>query len=560
VSDASLALDRRLHEQDAKNEFDEGAADFVADDVNALSLNSKKYSSYLGTASVAAAFRVVSVLSPLAREFSSKARDNSPGEAKVPSSDGDTSKDAEMEYVNAYFAYIHPIIPMLDEVSFRANFQSGSRTDSPWLALLNVVLALGTIAALTSADDVHWTYYGRAKTHLGLDALGTGRLESLQALGLMGGYYLHYCQQPNMAFAVTGAAIRVASALGLHRHQPEIANGGNFTEHMNEYSGNQRTWWGLFCLDTWGSTTLGRPSFDWSGPSITVQPITWDGGKQVKPFYNSFVCSTNFSHSQLGQTLLPFTASLQFCKIAAEVQDRLSYCSILDFNEMRAFDAKLEDWFQSLPLPLRSPNPCPKKLLTPRAVLKWRYQNLRILLYRPILLFSAICQKSRQDLSETEIDAIEKCRTVASETIVDIASERVPDQISGWNATWFLFQASMIPLVSIFWEKDDIVNTGKWQSQLEMVLQLLNHMTIWSPVAQKCHEVLSSIFQISLQDRERERQGHNSLSHETQELEALKSTFPSEIAEQVWDSESWDRILEFGLENSNFVFDPMSII
>jgi hypothetical protein len=261
VSDASLVLDRRLHEADARNEFDEGAADFVADDVNALSLNSKRYSSYLGSASVAAAFRVIAVLSPHVRDFSSKAGGSSPGDAKVPPTDGDTSTEAELEYVNAYFSYVHPIIPMLDETSFRLNFSSGSRTDSPWLALLNVVLALGSIAALTAADDVHWIYYGMAKTHLGLEALGTGRLESLQALGLMGGYYLHYCQQPNMAFAVTGAAIRVASALGLHRQQEESVVNGTLSEQDNDYDANARTWWGMFMTDAicWSCIDSRRP-------------------------------------------------------------------------------------------------------------------------------------------------------------------------------------------------------------------------------------------------------------------------------------------------------------
>jgi hypothetical protein len=281
VSEASLALDRRLHEHDVRNEFDEGTADFVADDVNALSLNTKQYSSYLGSASVAAAFRVISVLSPHVREFSTNAPNPSPADPKSQEPVGDTSKEAELEYVNAYFSYVHPIIPMLDETKFRMHFAVGNRNDSPWLALLNVVLALGSIAALTSADNVHFVYYGRAKVHLGLDALGTGRLESLQALGLMGGYYLHYCQQPNMAFAVTGAAIRVATALGLHRSHPGYGSNGVSLDQMDEYDANQRTWWGLFCLDTWGSTTLGRPSFDWSGPSITVQPLAWDSGKPV---------------------------------------------------------------------------------------------------------------------------------------------------------------------------------------------------------------------------------------------------------------------------------------
>ena len=313
--------------------------------------------------------------------------------------------------------------------------------------------------------------------------------------------------------------------------------------------------WILGDLPRWGGPALtgpGRPSQFSKSPG--------DLENRYKSYFPDSRCLANFNLHQLNQTLLPFAASLQFCRISAEIQDRLAYCSILDFDEMRVFDAKLEDWFQSLPALLKSPNPCPKKLLTPRAILKWRYQNMRLLLYRPVLLLAAICQNSRQDLSETDMDAIEKCRAMARETIVDIASERVPDQISGWNATWFLFQASMVPLVSIFWERDDVINTGKWQSQLDMVLQLLNHMTIWSPVAKKCHEVLNSIYQINLQDRERERQGHNSMSLETQELESLRSTFPSELAEQIWDSESWDRILEFGLENSNFLFDPMPIV
>lgn len=71
-----------------------------------------------------------------------------------------------------------------------------------------------------------------------------------------------------MAVAVTGAALRMACALGIHRESPP--------EHMqnvdtqNDREVKRRTWWSLVCLDIWGSTTLGRPAAcDYFGPAIT---------------------------------------------------------------------------------------------------------------------------------------------------------------------------------------------------------------------------------------------------------------------------------------------------
>lgn len=247
--------------------------------MNALSLSVDRQSSYLGATSIKAAFLVMLKVAPILRSFlappsNSNNKQLSASNYPTPrpgssvknllaiawSSEGQT-------LIDAYFNRVQILVPMLDEPSFRADYLSGRRNDGPWLALLNMVFAMGSIVANKSDDHNHINYYNRAKDQLGIDSFGSGHLETLQALALMGGYYLHYINRPNMANAISGAALRMACAMGLHRESMPDQNGGNqlITEQR------RRTWWSLFCLDTWASTTLGRPSMGRWGPAITIR-------------------------------------------------------------------------------------------------------------------------------------------------------------------------------------------------------------------------------------------------------------------------------------------------
>jgi hypothetical protein len=253
-----------------------------SDDVNALSLSVDRQSSYLGASSIKAAFIVMLRVAPALRPFlETQATDTRqlversnyptprPGLAgraarRVPwSSEGQT-------LIDAYFNRVQIFVPMLDEPSFRANYLGGQRNDSPWLALLNMVFAMGSIVATKSDDHNHLNFYNRAKEHLTIDSFGSGHLETLQALALMGGYYLHYINRPNMANAMTGAALRMACALGLHREG--LTDSGVAEGSPLEVELRRRTWWSLFCLDTWASTTMGRPSLGRWGQAITIRP------------------------------------------------------------------------------------------------------------------------------------------------------------------------------------------------------------------------------------------------------------------------------------------------
>jgi hypothetical protein len=102
---------------------------------------------------------------------------------------------------------------------------------------------------------------------------------------------------------------------------------------------------------------------------------------------------------------------------------------------MVQLDSDLVRWWDDLPMMLaKDPEQSiPKFLHIPRLVMKWRYQNLRIVLHRPYLLSAALRKLPFANLSAEEKLAIKKCRIVAAKTIEDIAAECKQDVISGWN-------------------------------------------------------------------------------------------------------------------------------
>jgi hypothetical protein len=249
----------------------------VSDDVNALSLSTRQPSSYLGVSSIQAVIKVIVWLDPGCASYFSRTpatdQDNptgwphcapiTPPQPCIPPS--------EMQMLDAYFLYFQSFAPMIDERSFRETYCAGRRRDDPWLALLNIVLALGSIAATGPDDTTHQTYFLRCKNHLSISSLGSSHIEIIQALGLMGGWYCHYISQPNLAYSLMGTALRMAAALGLHKEFAETRQLPSPAK-LASMDLKRRVWWSLYCMDTWTGMTLGRPSMGRIGSTITVKP------------------------------------------------------------------------------------------------------------------------------------------------------------------------------------------------------------------------------------------------------------------------------------------------
>jgi len=459
-----------------------------ADDINALSLSVDRQTSYLGASSIKAALMVMLKVQPglrnsLATPLNSvEISHNYPVIRQKSSAPKDPQRIPwswkGQTLIDAYFKRIHAFVPMLDETTFRADYLEGQRFDAPWLALLNMVFAMGSIVAMKSDDYNHINYYNRAMEHLPMDSLGSSHIEMVQALALIGGYYLHYINRPNMANAVLGAAIRMASALGLHR-ESLTQTGSDIVAAETR----RRTWWSLFCLDTWATTTMGRPSFGRWGPAINIRP----------PEFGVNAGRDSSHHAGI----LPLIENIKFCKIATQIQDMLAISPLLRTDDRCNLDSQLVNWYNSLPWLLRTTDPCAEPLYMARCIMKWRYQNLRMLLHRPVLLSMASSGiNPHTQACDADLAAIETCRELAAQTIDDIAREWTRNQMSGWNAVWFLYQAAMVPLVSIFWQWGS-PRVPDWLKQIETILDLLEAMEEWSLAARRSREVVLRMYEAS---------------------------------------------------------------
>ncbi|KAF7586213.1 hypothetical protein BBP40_009292 [Aspergillus hancockii] len=471
-----------------------------SDDVNALSLSSRQPSSYLGVSSINAVLKVILCLDSGALSYFS--RPSVPTGSRESTLDYPSSETqswpvqepqqpmtppqrhrpvSETQLLDAYFTYFQPFVPMLDEQTFRETYHSGCRKDDRWLALLNIVFALGSIAACPSDDMTHTIYAQRGKSYLNLESLGSSHLETIQALGLLGGQYLHYVSQPNLAYSLMGAALRMAAALGLHKEFSETQD-GSYKQNTASTDLKRRIWWSLFCLDTWGCMTLGRPSMGRFGPTITVKLP---------------------QHRERGNVLeiLPLLENVRFCKIATQIQEILAAAPLTRYHEMSHFDNQLLEWYENLPYILKDHEPCSESIAITRTVMKWRYYNQRMLIYRPTLLSYAMRRVPYIALRSEERTAIERCRQIAEATIQDISSAAQLHQMSGWNAVWLMFQAVMVPVLGLFLNdnttSDPRATVASCQSQVEMAMLCLARLEHWSPTAKRTLDAVSRILEAS---------------------------------------------------------------
>jgi hypothetical protein len=258
----------------------------IADDVNGLSMSVDRLSSYVGISSVTAALKVIVKCVPQARgiithnftETTLPSRAGSPPPELTDNSPlAVPSSTHGQELLESYFDRVHPFFPLIDERKFWSTYLYGNRKDSQWLCLLNMVFALGSLASSSTDNEAHYVYFNRSRQHLSLESFGSGNLEVLQALAIMSGFYMHYLNRPNEAHSLMGGALRMATALGLHREFSERSDlsrqlllQGEGDEEAISPEMRRRIWWSLFCLDSWASTTTGRPSLGRMGPSITV--------------------------------------------------------------------------------------------------------------------------------------------------------------------------------------------------------------------------------------------------------------------------------------------------
>ncbi|KAL5337748.1 fungal-specific transcription factor domain-containing protein [Aspergillus crustosus] len=309
----------------------------------------------------------------------------------------------ELSLINAYFLHVYPVTPMVDEVDFRQRYTEGSIHDNnqAWLALFNMVLAMGCFASDSAQFNKRNTIYKRALSYLSLSSLGSGNLYTVQALALYGGYLLHYLNKPNTASAVLDATIRMAVAMALHRAQVPKYNSFDTKQSAARSSimTRIRKWWSIFCLDTWAAATLGRPGLGYWSPAT----------------------------------------------IATRIQERLAQMPLITTHEITEFDNELLAWESSLHMFLSNADHCPPNLRVARGLLRCRFIT-RLTLFRPCLLSAALHRKPWLDSSQQhpQMQHVAKCVEIARAGIDILSLDWFPNHILTWNDAWHLFQITLV--------------------------------------------------------------------------------------------------------------------
>ncbi|KAH2277429.1 hypothetical protein KXW96_002420 [Aspergillus fumigatus] len=438
----------------------------VSDDVNALSMATRPPSTYLGISSINAVLKVISWVNPesIARPFTTAPLRNKPRPKAQVSRPPSTDCHAPDQLIDAYFNFIHPFMPLLDETDFRQTYVSNTRRDE-------------------HDDTTHITYCKRARQHLSLESLGSAHIETVQTLGIMAGHYLHYISQPNLAYVLIGAAIRMATALGLHKEtaDTDASESRPLQSSSVPVDLRRRIWWSLYCLDTWGCMTLGRPTLGRTSMAVSTKPP-----------------------ASTPDTLI-LVENIRFCQIATRAQEALAASPLPPYAQLHDLDTELADWYAQLPPLLKTYEPCPDSIHTARTIMRWSLHNLRILLYRPFLLRYALRRVPAIMLPSDERPAIEKCQQLARDAIRDIAETQVKSPAAAWGVIWHGFQASLVPLLKLSIlaaEADghdvDMEMVESCREQLEAAMAAIERVEAWQPTARPSLDLIAGIFGASM--------------------------------------------------------------
>lgn len=158
---------------------------------------------------------------------------------------------------------------------------------------------------------------------------------------------------------------------------------------------------------------------------------------------------------------------------------------------------KLFNWRASLPAYFDALD-VPQWFLGPRAILSWKEQNLRIMLWRG-------CHRHHSTPAGKVMAGL-RCRAVATETINEMADFCIkhPNVLHiglNWYATYFLFQAILVldvhrlenaPLPQVG-DMGSAADTSAWMESIERGKECLQTLNTPASAAGRCLETLEKI-------------------------------------------------------------------
>ncbi|TQN65943.1 Regulatory protein GAL4 [Colletotrichum shisoi] len=386
--------------------------------------------------------------------------------------------------MDAYFLLYNTSYPVLHEKTFRERVDAGRRQrpgHSPWRVVYQMVLAIGHWLSSSESEHLQSGYYSAARSSLSLQMLESGTIETVQAFLLMRNY-LQKRDRTNTGYNFGGLAYRMALGLGLHREPPG-------SEDTLGHERRRQLFWTIYCFESGFNITTGRPPAMSQDFIDTRVPRNIDD-KEL-PFKAPVLPSVDYP-----TTYSTIIAHAELAKIADAVYHEFLLAKTagtkIEYRVAETLERDLDRWRQALPAYFVAPAAeCPSWFRAPRAVVLWKEQNLRILLWRGSRL--------QHSYLPTKVDAEEKCLDVAMQTVHDIAAfclalEGALHPGIIWYATYFLFQATLVLegnyLTRAAQSEHD---RAAWQHSVSKSRACLKALAPRSRPAKRCLEMLDRI-------------------------------------------------------------------
>lgn len=160
--------------------------------------------------------------------------------------------------IDWYFAHVHADFTVFHEASFRETYEAWRNSpsdpvDPTWTcSLLGMILLTAKPVGMSSAQEQE--IWGKAQEVLTRTLLMSS-LQSVQALMVLA-LYLHNSNRRDACWTLTGSAIRIAVAIGMH--QNDVGIQCSQTPLLRTL--RKRIWWTLYAFEQMQVSSLGRPS------------------------------------------------------------------------------------------------------------------------------------------------------------------------------------------------------------------------------------------------------------------------------------------------------------
>lgn len=146
-------------------------------------------------------------------------------------------------------------------------------------------------------------------------------------------------------------------------------------------------------------------------------------------------------------------------------------------------------WLANLPPFFQENALQPPKFRLCHSILRWRYRNFRILMYRPFLVGRLMARTEKDKDFDAQSDiAIQRCLDAARESIELISAFWMQEQqsmLGCWYGLYFLFQAILIPVICLR-NNPQYDQASEWREQIVQGMQILESMAHLNPTSSRC--------------------------------------------------------------------------